>query len=88
MAYGYDKELFADAIEIGMLPPNRVRWCRWEWDTNSDAFVRLIKPYIDQDLLKKVMAKRWFEFESPVAATMSAPRRTDAQAEPPKPAAR
>jgi hypothetical protein len=53
MAYGYDKELFADAIDIGMLPPNRVRWCRWEWDTNSDAFVRLIKPYIDQDLLKK-----------------------------------
>ena len=63
MAYGYDKELFADAIDIGMLPPNRVRWCRWEWDTNSDAFVRLIKPYIDQDLLKKVMAKRWFEFQ-------------------------
>ncbi|HKY87833.1 MAG TPA: DUF4344 domain-containing metallopeptidase [Pseudorhodoplanes sp.] len=86
LAYGYDKELFADAIEIGMLPPNRVRWCRWEWDTNADAFVRLIKPYIDQDLMKKVMAKRWFEFESPVAATMAKPKPKDAQAEPGKPA--
>jgi len=74
LAYGYDKDLFADAIEIGMLPPNRVRWCRWEWDTNEEAFKKLIAPFIDQDMKQKVLAKRWFQFESPVSATMVRPR--------------
>ena len=86
LAYGYDKELFADAIEIGMLPPNRLRWCRWEWDTNQEAFVRLIKPYIDQEMMQKVMAKRWFVFESPIAATMGKPNQKTMQSEPVNPA--
>ena len=86
LAYGYDKELFADAIAIGMLPPNRVRWCRWEWDTNKEAFDRLIKPFIDEAMMQKVLSKRWFEFESPVTATMVRPvLAKDAQAEPPAP---
>jgi hypothetical protein len=85
LAYGYDKELFADAIEIGMLPPNRVRWCRWEWDTNQEAFQRLIKPFIDQEMKQKAASKRWFQFESPVSATMVRPR-VAKEAETPAPA--
>jgi hypothetical protein len=74
MAYGADQELFADAIEIGMLPPNRVRWCKYEWQSNEYAFQQLLEPYIDQDLKRMVKSKHWFTFESPVAATMNKPK--------------
>jgi hypothetical protein len=73
MAYGADKELFADAIAIGMLPPNRIKWCRYEWQTNEYAFEQLIEPFIDQPMKQKVAAKQWFMFESPVAAKMNGP---------------
>jgi len=95
MAYGADQELFADAIDLGMLPPNRVRWCKYEWQSNEYAFQQLIEPYVDHEMKQKVMAKHWFMFESPVAATMNAPKQVatgaqpapakDAQAEPAKP---
>lgn len=75
LAYGMDQELFADAVSLGMLPQGRVKWCRWEWSTNEDAWKRLVEPYIDQDLKKKVLAKQWFTFESSVAATMAMPPR-------------
>ena len=78
LAYGMDQELFADAIELGMLPAGRVKWCRWEWSTNEDAFKRLVEPYIDQELKAKVKAKQWFTFESSVAATMAKPPRVAA----------
>ncbi len=80
LAYGMDQELFADAIELGMLPRGRVKWCRWEWSTNEDAFKRLVEPYIDQDIKQKVLAKQWFTFESSVAATMAMPPRVAAGA--------
>lgn len=75
MAYGANQELFADAIEIGMLPPNRVKWCKYEWQSNEYAFQQLIEPYIDPDMKAAVKAKSWFKFETPVSATMTAPRR-------------
>jgi putative metallopeptidase DUF4344 len=71
MAYGSDKELFADAVELGMLPAHRLKWCRWEWQTNEDAFKRLILPYVDLEMLKKNKDRKWFKFESPAAATMT-----------------
>ena len=71
MAYGADQELFADAIELGMLPPNRVKWCKYEWQSNEYAFQQLIEPYVDYEMKQKVMAKHWFTFESPVSATMT-----------------
>lgn len=74
MAYGANQELFADAIEIGMLPPNRVKWCKYEWQSNEYAFQQLIEPYIDPDMKAAVKAKSWFKFETPVSATMTAPR--------------
>ena len=74
MAYGADQEMFADAIELGMLPPNRVKWCKYEWQSNEYAFQQLIEPYVDFELKRKVMAKHWFMFESPVSATMVKPK--------------
>ena len=74
MAYGADQETFSDAMELGMLPPGRVKWCRCEWSTNEDAFKRLIEPYIDPELKAKVKAKAWFKFESTVADVMAKPK--------------
>ena len=74
MAYGADQELFSDAIDTGMLPPNRVKWCKYEWQSNEYAFQQLIEPYIDQDMKKVVKSKNWFMFETPVAATFNKPQ--------------
>jgi hypothetical protein len=81
MAYGADPELFADAIDIGMLPENRAKRCRYEFRTNEYAFKKLIEPYIDQTLKQKVASRHWFTFESAVAATMNAPARSLTDAE-------
>jgi hypothetical protein len=74
MAYGSDQETYSDAIELGMLPPGRVKWCRWEWSTNEDAFKRLVEPYIYPELKRQVKSKPWFKFESTVADTMAKPK--------------
>jgi hypothetical protein len=74
MAYGSDKELFADAPQLGMIPANRLKWCRWEWVTNEDSFKRLIMPFIDRDLLKKNKDRQWFKFQASAADTMSGPK--------------
>jgi hypothetical protein len=68
MAYGADPVLFADAISVGGLPEIRAKHCRYEYQTNAHAFKILIAPYIDDELQKKVMARKWFEFETPVEA--------------------
>jgi hypothetical protein len=74
MAYGADPELFGDAMALGMLPQHRARGCRYEWLTNEFAFKTLIAPYIDQKLKEKVLAQKWFTFESAaMAAKMSKP---------------
>jgi hypothetical protein len=57
-----------------MVPQHRARGCRYEWLTNEFAFKTLISPYIDQKLKEKVLAQRWFTFESAeAAARMSRP---------------
>jgi hypothetical protein len=67
MAYGFDQELFGDAVTSGYLPQNRAKNCRYEYKTNEYAFKTLIAPYIDQELVKKVKSKKWFQFESAAA---------------------
>jgi hypothetical protein len=86
MAYGADPALFADAISTGMLPEDRAKRCRYEYQTNDFAFTTLVKPYIDETIRQKVLARTWFHFESSAAATMSAPAHglTDAQKDFPK----
>ncbi|NWG25526.1 MAG: hypothetical protein HXY30_14120, partial [Pseudorhodoplanes sp.] len=67
MAYGKDPKLYADVIERGMLTQQRANHCAYEYSYISDAFRRLIGPYIDQDLARKVKAIKWFDFETDFA---------------------
>lgn len=73
MAYGYNKELFADALTMGKLPPHRARNCRYEYIRNEMAYNELVRPYIDGDMLKVIHSRSWFNFESPVPPMMTAP---------------
>ena len=73
LAYGADAELFSDAVENGVLPENRAKWCRYEWATNAHAFDKLVEPYIDQVQKEVVKLKRWFPFESEFPARMVRP---------------
>jgi hypothetical protein len=85
LAYGADQELFSDAVERGVLPRNRLKWCRYEWATNSYAFETLVEPYIDRVQKEVVKLKRWFPFESAFPAKMVQPRAAqDARVEPSK----
>lgn len=70
MAYGFDQELFGDAVTSGYLPQSRAKNCRYEYKTNEYAFKTLISPYIDQELMKKVRSKQWFQFESSSAVEL------------------
>jgi hypothetical protein len=73
LAYGADQALFSDAVERGVLPRNRLKWCRYEWATNSYAFETLVEPYIDQVQKDVVKLKRWFPFEGAFPAVMVQP---------------
>ncbi|MDT3687381.1 MAG: DUF4344 domain-containing metallopeptidase [Pseudorhodoplanes sp.] len=77
MAYGADPALFADAISVGGLPEIRAKHCRYEYQANAHAFKSLIAPYIDEELQQQVMARKWFEFETP-AESMDKPADTSA----------
>jgi hypothetical protein len=71
MAYGFDQELFGDAVTSGYLPQSRAKNCRYEYKTNEYAFKTLIAPYIDQEMLKGVKSKKWFQFESAAAPSLA-----------------
>jgi len=73
LAYGFDPVLFADAITRNMMPRSRSANCRYEYLTNERAFNALIMPYIDQDVMRTVLAKKWFSFESDPARVMYGP---------------
>ena len=56
LAYGADEKLFADVVEKGYLPKERAEGCYMEYEQAVFAFKKLIGPYIDQNLAKKVLA--------------------------------
>ena len=57
IAYGADQKLFADVVEKGYLPKDRAEGCDSEYEQTAFAFKKLIYPYIDKKLAKKVFAK-------------------------------
>lgn len=63
MAYGSDPETFAGAVSIGKLPASRAKGCRHEYERIKYAFATLIMPHVDRDLLEKIRAKTWFDFD-------------------------
>lgn len=63
LAYGFDPELFADAVTAWHLPPERAESCADEYKQIARAFEKLIRPYVDPDLLSAVKARKWLQFE-------------------------
>jgi hypothetical protein len=59
IAYGWDRELFADFVKKGLLPPQRAAGCSWEYRQIAHAFKTLIAPHIDVELQKKVQSREW-----------------------------
>jgi hypothetical protein len=59
LAYGADPMLFADVVQKGYLPKSRAEGCGDEYKQVDYAFKKLISPYIDQALEKKVRSKKW-----------------------------
>jgi len=64
LAYGADRELFADALEHGFLPKARASNCEYEYETFRRSFAREIKPHIDRQMARAVLDSTWFS-ESP-----------------------
>jgi hypothetical protein len=58
LAYGADSELFADVVAKGYLPKSRAEGCSDEYRQVSYAVEKLIRPYVDETLRKKVKAKK------------------------------
>jgi len=55
IAYGADQKLFADVVEKGYLPKDRAEGCEGEYEQTAFAFKKLIDPYIDKKVQKKVL---------------------------------
>lgn len=76
MAYGGDPKAFKDFVDTGqgtqksgprgpvrldILPAERTAWCPKEYNDLRWAFDSTIMPNVDQDLLKKVLARNWLQ---------------------------
>lgn len=59
MAYGRDPRLFADAVRLGHLPPERAATCGIEYAQFEQAFQTLILPHLDSELYGTVRARKW-----------------------------
>jgi hypothetical protein len=60
LAYGGDPATFQDFVDAGWLPPERAKSCPKEFQQLSFAFQKTVLPFIDQEQMKKIRAKRWF----------------------------
>jgi hypothetical protein len=72
MAYGQDPVLFADAIQLGELPPERASTCGTEYAQFAYAFRSLIQPHMDVAMFSSVRERKWLR---PEARAKSAPAR-------------
>ena len=58
LAYGADPKLFGDVVEKGYLPKSRAEGCSGEFKQIDYAFKKLINPYIDEAVRKKVQPRK------------------------------
>ena len=58
LAYGKDKELFADFVSQGLLPRKRAEGCEGEYAEVAFAFAQLIAPSVDRKLASQ-LRRRW-----------------------------
>jgi hypothetical protein len=73
LAYGSDKQGYADLVEKGYLPKDRVPSCGMEWGELNFAFKELIVPHLDPVLTKAVLEKSWL----PAPGSFLDARKTD-----------
>jgi hypothetical protein len=59
MAYGADRDEFQDLLDKGYLPLARASSCKVEYGEVDYAFGKLLAPYMDEQLAKKVLDKTW-----------------------------
>lgn len=59
MAYGTEKELFADFVSKGYLPEERAESCIDDYGQVMDAVEILIHPHVDRALAEKVLGRSW-----------------------------
>lgn len=59
MAYGADKELFADVVRKGHLPKERAESCIDDYEQVEDAIEILFRPHVDRTLADKVLSRSW-----------------------------
>jgi hypothetical protein len=57
IGYGADPEQFADAVRKGYLPESRAEGCADEYKQVDYAYRKLIRPYVDESLRRKVKAE-------------------------------
>jgi hypothetical protein len=62
IAYGSNSRAYRDAVTRGELTEDRAEGCEYEYEALERAFDKLIKPHIDQQMLRKVRLKRLFGF--------------------------
>ena len=61
MAYGEDPKNFSDVLDKGWLPKNRAERCEAEYFQVDYAVKKMITPYVDQNLVKRVKQKSWLK---------------------------
>lgn len=62
VAYGFDPELFADAVTRWNLPPERAVNCKDEYAQLDRAYRMLIMPHVDLNLLAVARSQNWLRF--------------------------
>ena len=63
IAYGSDQKAYAAAITRGELPEGRAEGCADEYAVLDRAFRKLIMPYVDQTLMRKVRSRVQFGWQ-------------------------
>lgn len=63
LAFGADRELFADLVTKDYLPQQRAGNCRREYGEIVYAFKALIVPHLDTAIAKQVLQKNWLPAE-------------------------
>lgn len=59
MAFGADAKLFGDFVSKGYLPKERAEFCEDEYFQIQDAYKNTVDPYLDLDLAKKILDRKW-----------------------------
>ena len=69
IAYGSDSKAYVKAVTRGGLPKERAEGCADEFEMLQRAFRKLLRPHVDQSLLRKARARVRFKWDELVPST-------------------